>query len=229
MTTSSPRPHLDRVLLSCGFAPALFAAVLLIESFTRAGYDPWAHFGSELANGERGWTVIAAFICAGALTIAFAVGLRRSLARGRGAVAAPILFGLFGIGLVVAGAFVVDPKPGYPAGSTGAVSTLAGTIHDANLLPTWLVMTAAMAATARRLAAEPGGRPWAVYTIAAAVISIGALMTALAVFDSATQTGAWHGLWQRIAITIGFTWFGAIALQRLRSKRSKVDDRAQAA
>lgn len=216
--------RLDRVLLAAGFGPTLFTAVLLAESFTRPGYDPWSHFGSELANGERGWTVIGAFVIAGVCTLAFAVGLRRSLAPGRAAVTGPVLVGLFGIGLIIAGAFVVDPKPGYPQGSASA-ATLVGAIHDGNLFTTWLAMTAAMAVMARRFAIEPGGRPWTWYTIAAAAVSLGALMTALAVFDSATQTGSWHGLWQRLAITVGFTWFGAVAIRRLRQSRTRTSGR----
>ncbi|WP_100444843.1 DUF998 domain-containing protein [Glycomyces xiaoerkulensis] len=214
---------IDRALLAAGFGPSLFVIVLLVESFTRPGYDPWSRFGSELANGERGWTVIAAFIAAGVLTVAFAVGLRRSLVHGRAAVAGPLLVGLFGIGLVIAGAFVVDPKPGYPPGGTGtATGTLVGSIHDNNLLPTWLAMTAAMAVMAWRFADDPDMRPWMWYTVAAAAVSLGTLMAALALFDSTTQTGSWHGLWQRIAIAVGFTWFGAVAVQRLRSTRNRV-------
>ncbi len=227
MSTAPSR--LDRALLMAGFGPSLFVVVLLIEGFTRPGYDPWSHFGSELANGERGWTVISAFIAAGVLTVAFAAGLRRSLVHGRAAAAGPLLVGLFGIGLIIAGAFVVDPKPGYPPGSTGAATgTLVGAIHDNNLIPTWLAMTAAMAVMARRFAADPGARPWMWYTIATAVLSLGTLMAALAVFDSATQTGSWHGLWQRIAITVGFTWFGAMAIQRLRPNRNRLDGSATA-
>lgn len=216
--------RLDRTLLMAGFGPSLFVVVLLIESFTRPGYAPWSHFGSELANGERGWTVIGAFIAAGVLTVAFAVGLRRSLVHGRAAVAGPLLVGLFGIGLIIAGAFVVDPKPGYLPGGTGtATGTLVGAIHDNNLIPTWLVMTAAMAVMAWRFAADPSARHWMWYTIATAALSLGTLITALAVFDAATQTGSWHGLWQRIAITVGFTWFGAMAIQRLRPTRKRLD------
>lgn len=209
--------RLDRVLLTAGFGPGLFAAILLAESVARPGYHPWSHFGSELANGDRGWLVITGFVAAGLSTIAFAVGLRRAPADGRATVAGPVLVGLFGGGLVVAGVFVTDPKPGYEY--AGAAATPTGTIHDENLLPTWIAMTAAMLVTARGLAAEPGGRGWAGYTLAAAAVSSGALMTALALFDPVSRTGDWHGLWQRIAIVVGFTWFGALAVRRLRPPR----------
>jgi len=108
-----------KLLLFAGLGPGLYVVVLMLDSLTRPGYDPLHHFGSELANGDRGWLMITNFITAGTLTICFAFGLRGVLRPGRGAVVAPVLIGLFGLGLVVAGVFVADPKPGYPPGSTG--------------------------------------------------------------------------------------------------------------
>lgn len=34
--------------------------------------------------------------------------------------------------------------------------------------------------------------------------------------DADTQTGAYHGLWQRISITVGFGYFGVLAIGLLR-------------
>ncbi|GAA2778480.1 DUF998 domain-containing protein [Crossiella cryophila] len=141
----NPLTPRTRLLLLAGLGPALYVLVLLFDSLTRPGYHPLHHFGSELANGDRGWLMIANFVTAGLLTVCFAFGLRTVLNPGRGAVAAPLCTGLFGIGLVVAGVFVADPKPGYPAGSTGtATPSLPSLIHDGNLFPTWTVLTIAI-------------------------------------------------------------------------------------
>jgi hypothetical membrane protein len=78
----------NRRLLACGLAPAVFVVVLLVQGAVRPGYDPVSHFGSELANGPWGWVQEANFVVTGLLVLAFAVGLRRMLAGGRGAVAA---------------------------------------------------------------------------------------------------------------------------------------------
>ncbi|TDC79303.1 DUF998 domain-containing protein [Actinomadura sp. 7K507] len=215
------RDRTTRALLAGGFGPALFAAVLLIESMLRPDYDALHHFGSELANGDRGWVMITNFAVSGALTLCFAAGLRRALPPGRGAVAGPALVALFGLGLIVAGVFVADPKPGYPPGTGSVEPTAAGVAHDGNLIPTWISMTAAMGVIAYRLAAEPGRRPWMWYTVVTAVASLTTLMIAVQLYDDVSGTGTYHGLWQRISITIGFTWFGALATLLLRSRRSE--------
>ncbi|MGW6932910.1 DUF998 domain-containing protein [Lentzea sp. NPDC054927] len=208
-----------RLLLTAGLGPALYVIVLLLDSLTRPGYNPLHHFGSELANGDRGWLMIANFVTAGTLTICFAFGLRSLLRPGRGAIAAPVLVGLFGLGLVVAGVFTADPKPGYPPGSTGtATPTLHSLIHDANLFPTWTVMTAAMLVLAARFAADRQ-RAWMWYSIANAVLAMTTLMVAVAQYDADTQTGSYHGLWQRISITIGFSYFAILATHLLRQHK----------
>ncbi|MCO1655988.1 DUF998 domain-containing protein [Pseudonocardia humida] len=208
-----------RLLLLAGLGPALFVVVLLLDSATRPGYDPLHHFGSELANGDRGWLMIANFVVAGTLTICFAVGLRRVLRSGRSAVAAPVLVGLFGLGLVLAGVFVADPKPGYPPGSTGtAEPTLQSLVHDGNLFPTWIVMTAAMLAIAARSAADRE-RAWMWYSIVTAVVAMGTLLVAAGLYDADTQTGSYHGLWQRISIAVGFGYFGVLAVRLLGRRR----------
>ncbi len=205
-----------KLLLLAGLGPALYVVVLLLDSLTRPGYNPLHHFGSELANGDRGWLMIANFVTAGTLTICFAFGLRNVLRGGRGAVAAPALVGLFGLGLVVAGVFVADPKPGYPPGSTGTVNpTPHSLIHDANLFPTWTVMTIAMLVLATRFAVDRQW-VWTWYSTASAVLAMTTLLLAVAQYDADTQTGSYHGLWQRISITIGFGYFSVLAIRLLR-------------
>ncbi|WP_160160927.1 DUF998 domain-containing protein [Actinomadura sp. K4S16] len=216
LSASNPLPARTRVLLLAGLGPALYVVVLLLDSLTRPGYDALDHFGSELANGDRGWLMIANFVLAGTLTICFAFGLRTVLRPGRGALAAPVLVGLFGLGLVVAGVFVADPKPGYPAGSAGTANpTLHSQIHDANLFPTWGVMTIAILVLAARFATEKQWG-WMWYSIVSAVAAMATLLVAVALYDADTQTGSYHGLWQRISITIGFGYFSVVAAGLLR-------------
>ena len=79
-------------LLLCGvIGPLLFVVVLLIEGATRPGYNTWQTPGGFLA---------------------FAGGLRRIWRTGRASVWGPLLIGLFGLGLVIAGVFVTDPGGG---------------------------------------------------------------------------------------------------------------------
>src|SRR6185437_1615656 len=102
--------------------PLLFIAVLLIAGATRRDYSPWRHFGSQLALGPGGWVQVANFLVCGSLVLLFAIGL------GTRALAASILFGVFGVLLLVAGIFKTDPVLGYPPGASEA-QTREGTIH----------------------------------------------------------------------------------------------------
>jgi hypothetical protein len=42
------------------------------------------------------------------------------------------------------------------------------------------------------------------------------LLVTVAQYDADTQTGSYHGLWQRISITIGFGYFSVLAAHLLR-------------
>src|ERR1051325_11589555 len=102
-----------RQLLYAGVVgPLVFIVVFLIEGFTRLGYSQWRHYVSQLATGPGGWAQVANFLVCGTLVLAFVVALRGVT----GSVAAPVLLGLFAIGLLVAGVFSTDPALGYPPG-----------------------------------------------------------------------------------------------------------------
>ena len=106
-----------RALITAGaIAGPLFVVVGLVQALTREGFDLTRHPLSLLSLGDRGWVQIANFIVAGVLMLTFAVGARRSLGDGPGRVWAPVLFGLYGVGLVLGGAFTADPAIGLPGG-----------------------------------------------------------------------------------------------------------------
>src|SRR5205807_2589490 len=144
-------------LLLCGvIGPLLFIVVLLIEGATRPGYSAWRNYGSDLELSDQGWEQIANFIVCGSLCIAFAVGLRRIWRTGRASVWGPLLVGLFGLGLLIAGVFVTDPGGGYPPGAplNGSPQTWHGWVHGINgLLLFNVVLPAACFVVARRFAA----------------------------------------------------------------------------
>ncbi|MEU5846694.1 DUF998 domain-containing protein [Saccharopolyspora shandongensis] len=214
----SVRPdRTTRVLLSCGFAPLLFIVVILVQGVLRAGYDPLHHWGSELSLGDQGWIQITNFIATGALTIAFAAGARRALAGGRGSAAIPVLTGILGLCLIVQGVFVTDPYVGYPVGSQGtAEPTLHGWVHGLNMFPTFGVLTAAVLTTAYRSARRPGELAWAVVSVIAAILIPTTLYFAATAFDMDTQTGQYHGVWQRISLGIVGVWYALFAVRLLR-------------
>ncbi|WP_165977909.1 DUF998 domain-containing protein [Nonomuraea diastatica] len=203
----------------------LFVGVILLEGALRPGYEPLHRFGSELSLGERGWVQIANFIVSGLLVLGFALGLRRVMGDGRGSAAAPVLAAIFGMCLIVGGVFVTDPKPGYPAGSAGtAEPTVHGLIHDGNPVPFYLSLIALMCVMARRFAAEPGGRPWMWFCVATAVGVPVTFAIAAGLYDAESQTGMYHGLWQRINLAISMGWFGVVAMWFLRRRTRGAQD-----
>ena len=99
--TTTPRVS-TRTLLAAGLvAGPLYTAVWLGQAATREGFDITRHPASLLANGGPGWIQTANFVIAGILSIAAAVGVRRSIT-GRGSRWAPRLLGAYGVGLLLA-------------------------------------------------------------------------------------------------------------------------------
>ncbi|MGW8530191.1 MULTISPECIES: DUF998 domain-containing protein [Nocardiopsidaceae] len=207
-----PADRFTRALLACGAAAPLFVPVLLAEGAYRPDYEPLHRFGSELALGERGWIQTANFIATGLLLLTFSVGVRRAAPTGRSSFALPALTALAGACLVVAGVFPTDPVGVGTAGAT----TPAGTVHAVNVLPFHAALTAAPLAMAWRLAAEPGRRAWVAYCCAA-----GALVPPLFAAFMASAEHGFHGLGQRVVLTVGLTWFAAAAWLLLRSTARK--------
>ncbi|MER5388251.1 DUF998 domain-containing protein [Saccharopolyspora sp. NPDC002686] len=197
-------------------APLLFIVVILIQGELRSGYDPLHHWGSELSLGDQGWIQIANFIAIGALTITFAVGLRRVLAGGPGAAAIPLLTGAFGLELIIQGIFTADPYVGYPVGSKGTTDySLSGWVHNLNMFPTFAALTAAVLAVAYR-SARNRELAWAVLSVIVAILIPAAIVVAANSFDMDTQVGRYHGLWQRIGLGITGIWYALYAVRLLR-------------
>ncbi len=117
-TTCDPQTAVRRSLLGHGMlAGPLYVTVSLAQAATRDGFDLTRHAWSLLANGPQGWIQVINLILAGAMVLAFAVRLRRSMTGGRGATWAPRSTAVYGASLVAAGGFRADPR--RPAGALG--------------------------------------------------------------------------------------------------------------
>lgn len=211
-----------RFLIACGaIGPLLFILVFLIEGATRPGYSAWRDYVSDLSLSDQGWMQIANFLVCGLLTFCFAVGLRQVLHSGKGALWGPILLGLFGLGLIVAGLFVTDPNLGYPPGAhMGGPQTLHGTIHGLAGLFCFSLLAAASFVVARRFVGDPNWKGWALYSIITGMVIIVGFIasTAVSVLDErGILPGGPTGLIQRISIIAGWGWIALLAL-RLLSK-----------
>lgn len=207
--------------------PPLFVGVFLIEGVTRPGYSVWRNYVSQLALSEQGWEQIANFIVCGLLCTGFAVGLRRLWPTGRASVWGPVLIGLFGLGLVVAGVFVTDPGLGYPPGAPlkGQPETLHGWVHGLNALVVFPALTIACFILARRFAVDPNSRGWATYSriTGALIILLFVVGTASGALDENGVFSSPTGLIQRAQIIIGWAWLSLTALRLLRQQREAID------
>lgn len=201
-----------RNLLLCGVLVApVFYAVVLVQAFTRAGFDVRRVPLSLLSLGALGWIQIANFILAGVLALLCAAGARRALVGGRGGTWGPLLIATFGLGLIVAGSFHPDPGYGFPPGVGAPEAMLPtmsphATVHSIGFLIVMLSVLANCFVFVRAFRAR-GNRGWASYSLFTGVLTPMLLAATIAM----NTTG--------LIIVVGalaFGWVSAIAY-RLRS------------
>lgn len=217
-TPQPPNPQLTKALLTCGLiAGPLFTLAWLVQGATRAGYDPLRHAISSLSVGEFGWVQIVTFLLTGSLTVAFAVGLHRAL-RPLGVSWQPWLVALVGIGLIGAGVFVTDPLNGYPPGTPlfPIERTPQSVLHDLFGVPFFLGLPVTCFVFARFFAKQ-GQRGWVAYSVFSGVAMLAVFFVARLGFRPGFGTLAGlFGLLQRITVTVGWVWLGALAGYGLR-------------
>jgi hypothetical membrane protein len=208
-----------KTLLACGvIGGPLFVATFLVEGATRAGYDPLRHPVSSLALGDSGWTQTANFIVTGLLTLAFAAGLRLALRPPEGSTWGPLLIGVWAVGLLGAGIFVTDPVSGYPPGRPDRAVQYSwhGALHDLFSLPAFVALAAACLVFGRWFAGR-GERGWAIYSAVSGVVFAVAFVLSSAGFGQAEGLVDLAGLFQRVAVTVGFGWLTLLAVHFLKS------------
>lgn len=193
-----------------------FVLVFLVDGATRPGYRPTYHPVSALSLGDRGWVQTTNFIVTGLLFLGAAAGLSRTFASGRGALAVPILLGIFAVAVVVSGLFTMDPMRGYPPGTPEGDPDQLSTrhkIHDAAGPIVFSVLPIVCFAMAWRFASAPGEWGWASYSIASGAV----LVVALIAFSQAwTRDLRFSGLLQRVYLVVGWAWLAAILISVAR-------------
>jgi hypothetical protein len=200
-----PRPA-TRALLVAGMAAGpLFLGAGVVQGLSREGFRFGRNAISQLALGDAGWVQTVNFLLVGALLIAGATGLRRSLRGGPGGTWAPILVGVFGLSFLAAAAFPADAGAGFPVGAPEAVPTMSahGAAHMAAGMIGYLALCAAFLVLARPLAAR-GHRGWA---LASRLAPVGVLagFAGSAVSVLAFTAGAGLGLLWLTAVTARLT------------------------
>ncbi len=199
-TSSQTSMQLTQTLLSAAVIAGPFYVLLgLVQAFIRPGYDWTRHDLSLLSNGSLGWIQIANFVVTGLLVLAGAFGMRRAMRGSRGGTWAPILIGLYGLGLVAAGLFVADPMNGFPPGTPAGPPSQPsghGFLHILSGAVGFIGLIAACFVFARRYAAarQPG---WAAFSIVTGVLFLAAFF--------GIAGGSQAGGTTLIVVTVAFT------------------------
>lgn len=203
--TLKPGSRAHRLLLAAGAAgPLLFASAYSLVGAARPGYNPLTDTISALSLGPSGWMQVANFVLFGLLTAVSALAWRAALAPGRGSTVIPVLKGLMGIGLVLAGLSVMDPA-GAAAGS------LHGTMHN---VASYIALTGTWVSTfvfAARFAQEPRWRPWSIFAALSGLL----VLAMLAGMGMALGHHGDAGLFERLASLATLPLSLAVAIRLL--------------
>ena len=194
------------LLLGGVVAGPLFLGTVVVQALAHDDFDARIHPLSSLSLGDHGWVQVVNFVVSGLLVLGFAVGLRRAL---RGTPAGrwgPILVGVNGASLVVAGLFLADPINGYPVGAVEG-ATVHGVVHAAAPAIGGLAGYAAYVVFARRFA-KLGRRGWAVASVAIVPADIALSAVAMAAGDFRIML---------VALALGMGWMAAVARHVLRT------------
>jgi Protein of unknown function (DUF998) len=198
---------IDRIIHAvAGIGPLLFLAIATIEGFLRAGYDPIAQPISALAIGPRGFIQEVNFALLAASLFSFAAVLRNALRPGPASVAAPGVFAVMTIGIVMAGIFTMDAQ--------GAAPTLVGQLHTMGGFLFFPWMPVVLLLVARRFRRDARWRPYFTYTLVTGLACL-AIITFFLIFvgppPAPRPLSALGGLVQRLQLLPFFTWMAIIA------------------
>lgn len=201
------------ILLRCGIlAGPMFIVVVLVQDYTRASVDPRVQPLSLLTLGDLGWLQITNFIVAGLLNLACAVGLRQALRHEPAGTWGPLLIGTYGLGLIMAGAFVPDPAFGYPPGAPAGMPTditWHARLHTGAAILVFGSLIPACLVFARRFALRRTWG-WSAYCGVIGVVVAGLVQW--------TSDPAVTSLALRAAVALGWTWTSVLAAHVLVSR-----------
>src|SRR5262249_46267324 len=163
-----------------------------------------------------GWIQALSFIVAGLLTLAFAIGVRRTLRSQQSSTGGPLLIGLHAVALIAAGVFVTDPAAGYPSGTPPKIenASLAGVLHNLAAGIGFPAIMAACLVFARWFAARTE-QGWAFYSATSGVVVLIAVILANYGFPRIGGLADFSGLFQRISVVCGWTWLTSFAIYLL--------------
>jgi len=184
--------------------PLILVVGDLAASLSTPNYSMISNSISSLALTPLGWLQTVGFLVMGLLVEVFVAGLFFNIRRARGFHLGIGLLVCLGFGLLLIGAFRMDPA-GWP-------STIEGTIHSATAYALSLLFPIAILLLAPSLKSDPNWKGTFVYTLVAGVLALALTMGLLWLPDRM----GWFGLYQRIVVANVIIWVEVIAVHLLR-------------
>jgi hypothetical membrane protein len=204
MTTTS------RSLLRFGIiAGPFYLGLGLIQAMVREGFDLTRHPLSVLANGPGGWAQTLNFVLTGAMVIAAAVGVKRTLAPKPGGVSGALM--IYGLSMVAAALFPADPVDGFPVGTPEGMPTSISTRGMLHFVFGALAFTSLGVAgllAARRF--WQSARGLATLSLGAGLLVLGGFFGGFMIPGIGTL-----GIWA--SVVVGWAWLMALSLQLQRT------------
>lgn len=214
-TEPSAAAKVTRSLLGYGvIAGPIYLVTYLIQGLVRDGFDFTVHAASLLTAGAYGWVQVVNFILTGAMIVTAAVGIRRAMPTGRGRTWGPLLLGVHGVGMIVAGIFRADPAYGFPAGTPDGPGVVSwhGLVHFAAGGVGFLCFIAACLVFARRFAGE-AQRGLAALSAVTGVVFLGGF-----VGIASGSAGPVTTLPFVVAVVLSFCWLAVVSVQLYREQ-----------
>jgi hypothetical membrane protein len=193
-----------RGLALCGIlVPVVFTIFVVVESLLRPGYSQISGAISDLGVGSDAILQDINFWLTGSLLIAFAAGLSSGLrAGGRAARVAPVLVGVAGVAIFLAGVF---PEAfGQPLAQNATPPLYPSDIHYAVSIVAFILLLAATFVTWRAQRNDPRwGR--------SSSISLAFGILLLVTFFLMNLPPSLAGLAERLFVGSAFLWVGVTA------------------
>lgn len=190
-------------------AGPLFAGLLLVQAFTREGFNSVIHAPSQLGTGDLGWIQSINFLVAGVLFLALAFGLRQIMKGKPSGVLAPLTVGIFALTLILSGLFPTDPAFGFPLGAeTPKELSTSGKIHMIAPITGGLILPVAFFAFARFFAKEMKTKGWMIISL---IIGIAYFLAGATFMATKNEAGMLNLTFLWIAGTIGWASLSLVA------------------
>lgn len=198
------RPRLEEFLSLAGMAgPVVLVIVNLTVALLTPGYSFIRDSISSLAWTPLGWLQTIGFVVIGLLTELFVADLFFSIRGIRGFRIGVALIVLLGLGLILIGIFHTDPAHGP--------HTVEGEIHGVTAKAMFLLFPAACLLIAPSLPKYRLWKPFFIYSLVAAIVAIGLLLSTVCIPEEST-----FGLFERALVVDEILWLEIVAIWLFR-------------